>query len=318
MHAKVPPTAQAIIRRMDATATRDRSRRAVRAAVQVAADHGLAVGDAVVLKDGSNLTVELQPASVVARVATTTDTVRDGDAWLGRELAIAGHLVAAGAPVVAPSREMPPGPHQHDGLVLSFWELVPLLEEPADPRAAGEALRTCHEALADFPGELPELGAFEEARSLVDRLSSDEALGDEDAALLTEVGDRLAARIDALALPMRPLHGDAHLRNVLNSPGGPLWADWEDAFTGPLEWDLACLAARAMVLGTGEDRGTVALDAYGADIDEEVLDLFVEARTMQAAVWGVVISQARAGRGGGNTRARLRWLRARAAQPPRS
>jgi Phosphotransferase enzyme family len=303
---------------MDATATRDRSRRAVRAAVQVAADHGLPVREAVVLRDGSNLTVALQPAAVVARVSTTTSAVRDGDAWLTRELAVAEHLVAAGAPVVSPSRELPPGPHDHDGLVLSFWELAPRVDEPADPGAAGEALRICHEALADFPGELPELGALEEARSLVDWLSAEERIGNEDAALLVEVGDRVVARIDALDLPMRPLHGDSHLRNVINTTRGALWADWEDTFAGPLEWDLACLAARAFVLGTGEDRGTVALDAYGADVDEAILDLFVEARTMQAAVWGVVISRARAGRGGGNTRARLRWLRARAAQPPRS
>ncbi len=75
---------------MDATATRDRSRRAVRAAVVVAAEHGLSVRDATVLKDGSNLTVELIPAKVVARVATNTGLVREAREFLARELDVAG------------------------------------------------------------------------------------------------------------------------------------------------------------------------------------------------------------------------------------
>jgi hypothetical protein len=51
------------------------SRRALRAAVEVAEHAGLLV--------------HLEPAPVVARVATTTATVRRGDAWLARERAAA-------------------------------------------------------------------------------------------------------------------------------------------------------------------------------------------------------------------------------------
>ena len=32
---------------------------------------------------------------------------------------------------------------------------------------------------------------------------------------------------------MQPIHGDAHLHNVINGPDGPLWNDWEDCFSGP-------------------------------------------------------------------------------------
>jgi hypothetical protein len=41
---------------------------------------------AIVLADHSNLLVHLHPTPVVARVATTTGTVRKGDAWLKREI----------------------------------------------------------------------------------------------------------------------------------------------------------------------------------------------------------------------------------------
>ena len=70
------------------------------------------------------------------------------------------------------------------------------------------------------------------------------------------------------------------------------------------------------MLGTGKDRGSEAFAAYGAKPDHDVLELFIEARAFQAAVWGIVLSD---GRYRGNTRARLRWLRSRAAaQRPRS
>lgn len=43
----------------------------------------------------------------------------------------------------------------------------------------------------------------------------------------------------ALTWPRRPLHGDAHTGNVLNTKAGPRWLDFEDVCSGPVEWDLA-------------------------------------------------------------------------------
>jgi aminoglycoside phosphotransferase (APT) family kinase protein len=40
----------------------------------------------------------------------------------------------------------------------------------------------------------------------------------------------------------QPLHGDAHPGNLLMTPRGPVWNDFEDTWRGPVEWDLACLA----------------------------------------------------------------------------
>ncbi len=197
--------------------------------------------------------------------------------------------------------------------------MAPRVDEPADPAAAAAALRECHEALEGYGGELTGMGMIAEARELVDRLGDEEELDPPDAMFLAVAGDHLLARIGALDLAVRPVHGDAHLRNVINTPDGPLWADWEDAISAPLEWDLACLIARGRVLGTGKDRGSVALGAYPARFDQELLELMVEARTFQAIVWGTVLEVARPERAGGTTRARLRWLRARLdAQRPRS
>jgi hypothetical protein len=141
------------------------------AAVAVARAHGLRVEEPVVIRDRLNMLVHLRPTPVVARVAGSIAAVRQGDEWLQRELAVAASLAAAGAPVVAPSPELPPGPHHHDGRILSFWTYVPE-SGAASPRAAGEALRDVHEALKDFHGALPVLGHLTEAEALLARRST--------------------------------------------------------------------------------------------------------------------------------------------------
>jgi len=254
---------------------------ALNAAVAVAEAHGLRVSDPVILRDGLNVLVHLRPAPVVARVAGSIAAVRPGTAWQERELAITAHLARAGAPVVAPSDELPPGPHEHDGRVLSFFEHVPETGEPADPVAAGEALRDCHEALRSFDGALPVLGWVTEAEALLARLAVEEALDPERAHDLLEQFVELHATLGTLRAPVQPLHGDAHLNNVLNSPRGPLWNDWEDTCIGPTGWDAACLR----LTRDGGERAEAALAASGIRIDPGELDLWVQARSLQVAVW---------------------------------
>jgi hypothetical protein len=102
----------------------------VATAVTVAAQLGLRSGEPVILHDANNTLVHLRPAPVVARVATMTGAVRQGPAWLKREVEVTAFLVAAGAPVIPPSQQIDPGPHEHDGLSLSFWQLVEEIDAP--------------------------------------------------------------------------------------------------------------------------------------------------------------------------------------------
>jgi hypothetical protein len=207
---------------------------AVDAAVSLAAAHGVRVTDPVVLLDGSNLLLHLRPAPIVARVPAVTARFRHGDAWLRREVAVAGFLHDAGAPVVAPSRELPPGPHARDGQLMTFFEYARAVDGPLDAREAGRRLRLCHDALRGYPGELPRHALLEEARALVDVLD----LPDDRAGPLRHAGARIRARLDALDPELRPVHGDGDLRNVIQTESGPLWNDWEDACLAPLAWDL--------------------------------------------------------------------------------
>lgn len=281
-----------------------------RAAVAVAEAQGVRFSRPVVLADRSNLLLHLAPAPVVARVPTTTRAVRPGAAWLRREVAVAGHLARRGAPVVAPTAAADPGPHLHEGLPVTLWELAAPTGDPVDARAAGRALRTCHEALADFAGDLPEHAIFREARAILARLLDAGALDPADAARVRRWDASLTEAIDRLDVPFQALHGDAHLGNLIQTARGPLWNDWEDTFRGPRAWDLACLHAAARAFGQDPAPVAAAAAGYGDEGDAAVLELMIDARAYVGLAWTMVAAPHRAD-GAERVRRRLERLRER-------
>src|SRR5262249_47421130 len=115
-----------------------------------------------------------------------------------------------------------------------------------------------------------------------------------DPALADELHDHvleLRATLTTMRSPVQPLHGDAHLRNVLAGTDGPLWNDWEDTALGPLHWDAACLIAPGVV--SGEDDGSrIALRAAGLDaLDPAELSLWTDARILQGAIWSLFLDR---------------------------
>jgi hypothetical protein len=225
--------------------------RALAAAFAVARANGLPTEDARVLRDLTNLIVHFPPAPVVARVSITLGSVRDAD-WDSEQIRIAQFLVDAGAPVAPPAAGLDPGPHLQDGLSVTLWRYVEHDEARVDPVAIGRSLRVLHEALTAYPGRLPTADRLREIEVVLASLPPSEHAGAAELAELRAFVQRLAP------LAGRPLHGDAHLFNVLCTPAGPLWSDFENACAGPIEYDLACMAYRR----TPENEAAVA--AYGA------------------------------------------------------
>jgi Phosphotransferase enzyme family len=262
------------------------SESAVAAAVAVAGAQGLRCDAPEVIADGSNVLVHLQPAPVVARVATTTALVRKPvQRWMQIDLDVAGYLAQKSFPVVAPSRELAPGPHLHDGLTMTFWEFVEHDRNAvASVEEVGALLRELHGALRGYRGELRQLSPFAEIPEWLDEIEHWETVDEADIAMLRRGYAEITARIDRLKLPEQALHGDAHKKNVLKMSRGLVWTDFEDACRGPVEWDIACF-----VRTSGEDR-KAALAAYGGKIDLERLTPFFEARDLQGGVWGAVLS----------------------------
>jgi aminoglycoside phosphotransferase (APT) family kinase protein len=182
-------------------------------------------------------------------------------------------LSEQGAPVVAPTRELPPGPHEHDGLWTSFWTYVepdPDRTPTADDCSA--MLLDLHAVLRWYPGELPMLGADDIPRGLELLDQVGDALSEADVELLRAAAERLRPYWEASSGEVQPLHGDAHPGNLIATrEGGLVWIDFEDVCLGPVEWELATM---------------MDLDAVAAHHrpDPEVLARCTELRALQVAL----------------------------------
>lgn len=268
--------------------------RAVAAAVAVARAHGLACDRPVILHDRCNVLVHLAPSPVVARVATETAAARGpaiGD-FLAREVALGRHLAGSVAPTVPPATELPPGPHTHDGLHLTFWRLIDHdPDRPLDPTELGTTLRALHVALADFDGPLEPYDPLGESVRLLDALEASGAYTASDLAPMRRAAERLRPFYTAtLSGPLQALHGDPHRSNVLRTPDGLVWTDFEDSAAGPIEWDLACLVAVGRCWGPPAPETELALAAYGPH-DADKLTRMVEVRALLVAAWTLFLGQ---------------------------
>ena len=231
----------------------------IRAATETAIAHGLTPDRCEILQDGNTLVIRLTE-TLVARVVTDRDGPRQGTGWFERENAVAMHLARLGAPVIPLHPELPPGPYEHLGYPINFWQFVTAIDAKADPGMIGKTLYQCHDLLRSFPEPLPELAILTESVALLQTL---EQRGLFPVSTLRLLHDRLVSSIDVLGkFPHQPLHGDAHAGNLLNTTLGLLWTDWEDTFQGPVEWDLASILWNARILYEDHSTADAILDAY--------------------------------------------------------
>ena len=246
---------------------------AVTAATSLAAELDLPSADPVVLHDGSNVVVHLRPAPVVARVATLTALVRPGvEAWFARDVLVAEHLAARGVPAARPLGP----PVVTDATVIGLWRLVAhdAARAPA-PAEVAALLADLHGALRDLDADLPRFGPCLDVERVLHLAAHLLPAGAGE--LLLAENERLRA---ALAdLPAQPLHGDAHPGNLLVTPGGLVWNDFEDTWLGPVGWDLACMA-----LSRRFD-GWAAVAAYPEPVPAEELAVCVDLRKLVWVTW---------------------------------
>lgn len=285
---------------------------AVHAAVVEAAAHGVHATDPEVLADGFNVIVHLRPAPVVARVVLMPALLRSGiDEMITRELAVARFLVERGVPAVRPSGALPAGPHERDGVWLSFWEHLEVLPGFAEAREFGVRLRELHEVLRDFPVEVPALDIpLNDVDSFLRHGRRHVELSDADAKLIGDLRDRLGTEIEALRqVPVQQLHGDAHPGNLLRTPQGWVWTDFEETMVGPVGWDLACLSATTRL-----DAAT-AIREYGVEAGS--FEVFATLRNLQAACWYPLLAE-RFPEFGDRARAALDGLRSRVTREGRT
>ncbi|MFN0075706.1 MAG: phosphotransferase [Prosthecobacter sp.] len=250
----------------------------IRAATATAIAHGITPDRCNILQNGSTLVLRLTE-TLVARVVQDRDGPRQGTAWFARENAIAQHLTLQGAPTIPLHPEMPPSPHEHLGYPLNFWEYVTRIAAEPNPAEIGRTLRQCHDILRRFPEPLPKLAILTESLAILDER---ELFAKPTQQMLC---DHLATSIEVLShYPHQPLHGDAHMGNLMNTTRGLLWTDWEDAFAGPVEWDVASIIWNAKFLDEDHAMVKAILDAYGP-VDETALQQSLIGRAAVMTAW---------------------------------
>ena len=251
----------------------------------------------VVIADRSNLVLHLAPHDLVARVAMATSMVRVGMEWLAREVEVSRFLDARGVPVTRPLEHG--GPFEREGLVISLWHREDVGGE-LDARLAGARLADAHRALADLAHDrVPVWGGWIEARAVLERARASSVRESTvmDRAELARVerawerGERIVESARARTASFQPVHGDAHLRNVLATARGVVWTDWEDAFVGPVEWDLACMRSRLELLGEEREPIEAACAGYDHPLDGGLLSELVLCRNLQVIPWLAVFAE---------------------------
>ena len=281
---------------------------AVGAAVSVARGLGLRVDEPVVLRDLTNVLIRLDPSPLVARVPQTLSRLR-GPGWFELEVRVVSWLARAGAPVAPPASVVDPGPHERDGFLVSFWDVIDHDEARFDPAAAGRTLRDLHAALASCPEELPAFHRLDEIDRLLDLLRPSSLVSQR-----RNRGD--AGGVALLAAkpvpPLRPIHGDAHLRNLLWTPEGPRLERFRESLrgTGRVRPRLHQLA-RSTRRCRGTRRRTVRTTSGSRDAMEPYVALFLAPWTLTIAE---TASDSGRSRGGAPARPGGRWSRASGAR----
>jgi hypothetical protein len=192
-----------------------------------------------VLSDAGNLIVRLSPYPLVARIAK----LFDGDSptfWknvLFQELKVAEHLIKHKVPVITFSTLLHPGPHKVGSTWMTLWEYVPLTTLPAiEGEKAIDMLNEMTRALYSYKRPLQTLGAWKNVVQGAEYLDKRNEKDERIQCLLEEYENinKVIKNVDLF-----PAHGDAHPNNLIPSPSGWKWIDFEDVSLMPKFWDFA-------------------------------------------------------------------------------
>jgi len=142
---------------------------------------------------------------------------------------------------------------------------------------AGRLLAELHGALREYPGELPLLAPplNDIPRGLARLERMPQVVAANDVSMLRRVADRVVPAIEDSTSLLQPLHGDAHVYNLIPSARGLLWNDFEDARRGPVVWDLTSLS----------DPENRMLAAYPGPPPVETVEAYRRVRLLHATVW---------------------------------
>lgn len=189
------------------------------------------------IKLAKHTTVRLDPLPIVARIQSQ-GPVELSHVSASRELKVASHLATRDAPIVRPTSLVDPGPYVEGDCTITLWEFAEgrTAESDADALMAASALTAVHVALEDVAAGLPSFTlAVDSCANILSAPAELSFVPSSDRLFLERLYANLREELDRRELALRPLHGDAHLGNVLMNGAAARWVDLKAACTGPLE-----------------------------------------------------------------------------------
>jgi Phosphotransferase enzyme family len=252
------------------------------AAWQLLEEHRIQPDRCDILQNSHTLVARLT-ADLVVRIVQDQTGPRQGTAWFERENDIARHLTAQGAPTIPLHPGLPQIAYLKEGYPMNFWLFVQRLSSPPSLHQIGLQLAVCHHHLRSYPHPLPHLSILTESQTLLENNAFFAA------SIQQRMHQQLQRTIQTLAeLPAQAVHGDAHLQNVIQTDRGLLWTDWEDAFHGPVEWDVASMIWNAQILDQKPSAVAELLQGYqqaGGSINEKAMQHCLIARAIVMTAW---------------------------------
>lgn len=233
------------------------------------------------LSHGSHLIVHLSPYPVVVRVSMNIE--EHGESIyqrVKREVCVASHLQAAGVPVLAPIDDSDPFMLGESWLTL--WPYVTPVERPSlNPSEAVHYVEQLSLGMMDFPHELPVFGVWDRVCQSSNRLRSHSDPRIQ--ALIKRfkvIDQQMRLQVNELV----PSHGDAHARNLMPSPKGWLWTDFEDVCLMPKYWDLASFVGNLALFGGKEEPLFQYIVNHLADKERRAFGFALQARTLMSTL----------------------------------
>jgi hypothetical protein len=210
--------------------------RAVEAGSSTASTLGLRVDDAVVVHNSNRVVVRLTPCDVLARV---TPLVPPGADDL--EVEVARRLADTGSPVAELAPGVEPRVHVHDGFTITLWRYYePVGSSDIAPAEYAQALARLHAGLRRLEVRAPHFTErVAQAQELIADPGQTPQLPGPDRELLGGILCRQSIGISGLGTGEQVLHGEPHAGNLLRTPEGLLFVDFETCCRGPVEFDIA-------------------------------------------------------------------------------
>jgi hypothetical protein len=164
-------------------------------------------------------------------------------------------LAAASAPIASLDPRVEPHVYERDGFAVTFWSYYRPVTDLGSPAEYAEALHRLHAAMRSIEIEAPH---FTERVAAAERLLTHRqetpALAEDDRLLLLDTLHTAGQAIRRHANVEQLLHGEPHPGNLLSTPEGLLFIDFETCCRGPIEFDVAHVPDEVNVHYPGVDQ----------------------------------------------------------------